>query len=96
MITAVDDVDSIVKCIEMGAEDYLPMNACVEEQGNARCLLLEDNGMKRDLRSRRRERTPVRDPNRVLEAGCDGFDSDPAVSARAHEKLQQCLAEGGV
>ena len=24
MITAVDDVDSIVKCIEMGADDYLP------------------------------------------------------------------------
>jgi hypothetical protein len=72
------------------------MNARVEQRGNVRCLLLEDNGMKRNLRSRRREGTPVRDRNRMLEAGCDEFDSDPAVSARAHEKLQQCLAEGGV
>src|SRR5574341_240999 len=24
MITAVDDIDSVVRCIEMGAEDYLP------------------------------------------------------------------------
>lgn len=72
------------------------MNARVEEQGNARCLSLEGNGMKRDLRSRRRERTPVRDRNGVLDAGCDEFDSDPAVSARAHAKLQPCLAEGGV
>jgi len=63
---------------------------------NARCLLLEDNGMKRDLRPRRRECTFARDRNRVLEAGCDEFDPDPVVSARAHEELQQCLAECGV
>jgi hypothetical protein len=72
------------------------MNARVEAQGNARCRSLEDKGMKRDLRSRRRERAPIRDQNRGLEAGCDEFDSDPRVSARTHEKLQQCLAEGGV
>jgi len=72
------------------------MNARVEEQGNARCLLLGDNGMKQDLRSRRRERTLIRARNRVPEAGCDDFDSDPGVSARAHAKLQQCLAEAGV
>ena len=49
------------------------MNARVEEQGNARCLLLEDKGTKPDLRLRRRGRTFIRDRNRVLAAGFDGL-----------------------
>src|SRR5438034_1641975 len=65
MISALDEMDSVVRCIELGAEDYLPkpfdpvllrarISACLE---------------KKDLRDR--ERAFARDVKRVVSAAVD-------------------------
>ena len=40
MISALDEIDSVIRCIELGAEDYLnkPFNPCYCARASARCL----------------------------------------------------------
>ena len=64
MITAIDDVDSIVKCIELGADDYLPkpVNPVVLRSRLGACLV-----KKQLYDQQERHRAELREHNGQLE-----------------------------
>jgi adenylate cyclase len=88
MISAVDDLDSVVRCIELGAEDYLfkPFNP-VLLKARVGASLRRNSGSSGDLKSQ--IEAIQADMQKLAASGLT--DEQAAILAQVQEQVQQLL-----